>query len=659
MILLSTRCSMMCAAQPEVRAMTNSGVISGAGNFLKSGNGALSLTASNTFSGTMQINAGTVDFGSNGSVAPTTVYLGFATNDRGIMRVQNGNTVNISGSAGMVIGVSGAGALYQSGGAINLTGTASAENFVVGRNSGAYGYYQLSGGSVSIKELAVGSAYGNATGVMDVLGGSLVTEDYFFMNRGDGTGGAGQKSVVNVIGGTLQGNSLLADASFSFNSTDNKLAVMTIGNGGQVILRDNGLDMNRGGNNNTAILNLNQGGLLEVDRVYVGDNRGTQVLNFNGGTLKGAATGVTLISGMNQMNLFGGGMTIDTAGQNQTISDVIAGAAGKGLASIPVIDGGDGYIGPPLVEISGGGGQYATARAIVDPATGKLTSIEVTSPGLNYTSAPSITLTGGGATRVAQLGTPVLADNVSGGLTKKGAGTLTLTGRNTYTGDTSVEVGTLEFNAPSGVSTDANPYVYSGGAITIGNGATLQISGVRYDFNQDTFVFGSNGGGTLLNSSANFVNRSNTFRTTGGARNQINDSGGFFNFDSGINTFDVARGTDTTSDLTVNAVLANMGTILKTGNGIMTLTAQNTYVGGTTVNAGTLVLNDTWNGVANSWPGIGVVRGNLVINSGATVVLNSSGNGEAGGALGWADGKKVTNLVINGGLLDGYNATSD
>ncbi|NBP36609.1 MAG: hypothetical protein EBV01_14610, partial [Betaproteobacteria bacterium] len=104
-------------------------------------------------------------------------------------------------------------------------------------------------------------------------------------------------------------------------------------------------------------------------------------------------------------------------------------------------------------------------------------------------------------------------------------------------------------------------------------------------------------------------------------------------------TRSTARGTDTTSDLTVNAVLANMGTILKTGNGIMTLTAQNTYVGGTTVNAGTLVLNDTWNGVANSWPGIGVVRGNLVINSGATVVLNSSGNGEAGGALGWAVGR--------------------
>ncbi|NBS80173.1 hypothetical protein EBS57_10375, partial [bacterium] len=167
----------------------------------------------------------------------------------------------------------------------------------------------------------------------------------------------------------------------------------------------------------------------------------------------------------------------------------------------------------------------------------------------------------------------------------------------------------------------------------------------------DTFVFGSNGGGTLLNSSANFVNRANTFRTTGGARNLINASGGFFNFDTGTNTFDVARGTDATSDLTVNAVLANAGSVLKTGNGIVTLTAQNTFVGGTTVNAGTLVLNDTWN-FGPSWPGIGVVRGNLTINQGATVELRGTGTG----ALGWADGQKITNLVINGGLLDGYNS---
>ncbi|NCZ97489.1 hypothetical protein EBZ02_10170, partial [bacterium] len=137
--------------------------------------------------------------------------------------------------------------------------------------------------------------------------------------------------------------------------------------------------------------------------------------------------------------------------------------------------------------------------------------------------------------------------------------------------------------------------------------------------NQDTFVFGSNGGGTLLNSSANFVNRANIFRTTGGARNLINASGGFFNFDTGTNTFDVARGTDATSDLTVNAVLANAGSVLKTGNGIMTLTATNTYSGGTTVNAGTLVLQDTANN------GTGVIQGALSVFSNAVVRLTLVG----------------------------------
>jgi autotransporter-associated beta strand protein len=250
---------------------------------------------------------------------------------------------------------------------------------------------------------------------------------------------------------------------------------------------------------------------------------------------------------------------------------------------------------------------------------------------------------------VATLGTATLADNISGGLTKQGAGTLTISGRNTYTGETTVEAGTLQFNSASGI------YTYSGSTVNIGNGATAQISGDRYDFNQKTFLFGTNGNGTLLNTSANFVNRTNTFRTSGGARNQINNSGAaFFNFDSGINTFDVVRGTDASSDLTVNAVMANAGSVLKTGNGILTLTAQNTYVGGTTVDAGTLVLNDSWN-YNPVWSGIGVVRGNLAINQGATVALRGTGTG----ALGWLAGSQVTNLVINGGLLDGYSINAD
>ncbi|NCX36491.1 MAG: hypothetical protein EBX19_07800, partial [Actinobacteria bacterium] len=507
--------------------MTNSGVISGAGNFLKSGNGALSLTASNTFSGTMQINAGTVDFGTNGSVAPTTVYLGFATNDRGIMRVQNGNTLNISGSSGMLIGVSGAGALYQSGGNINLTGSASAANFVVGMNSGAYGYYQLSGGSVSIKEFAVGSYAGNATGVLDVLGGSLVTEDYFFMNRGDGTGGAGQKSMVNVIGGTLQGGpGDLPGQQARYEP------------GRQQQHRDP--EPEPGG---LAGSGPDRGGRQPWHAGAEFQRRHAERRGHRGDADLGHEPDEPLRR------------RYDHRHRRPEPDDFRCHrrGGGQGIGQHP----GDRRRG--RLHRAAPGGDQRRRRAVCHRAgdrgsgDGQADQHRGHQPGVELHQRPD----DHPDRRGRDPGGPVGHGSADGQRFRRAD-------------EEGVEAGTLEFNAPAGASSDANPYIYMGGTIGIGSGATVQITGTRYDFNQDTFVFGTNGGGTLLNSSANFVNRANTFRTTGGARNQINASGGFFNFDTGTNTFDVARGSDASSDLTVNAVLANAGSILKTGNGIMT-----------------------------------------------------------------------------------------
>src|SRR5581483_7269736 len=98
---------------------------------------------------------------------------------------------------------------------------------------------------------------------------------------------------------------------------------------------------------------------------------------------------------------------------------------------------------------------------------GAVTGITVTSPGNNY-SAPTVTLVGGGYTVPATINTVAIAANVSGGLTKTGGGTLTLSGGYTYTGPTVVAGGTLSLN--TGITFPGTP-----GDVIVSN-ATLTVN---------------------------------------------------------------------------------------------------------------------------------------------------------------------------------------
>jgi hypothetical protein len=77
------------------------------------------------------------------------------------------------------------------------------------------------------------------------------------------------------------------------------------------------------------------------------------------------------------------------------------------ITSIQVTDNGSGYVSTATVNISGGGGNGATA--VVSVSRGVVTEIRVTNPGSGYTNAPSITVSGGGgsgATATAFIGGP-------------------------------------------------------------------------------------------------------------------------------------------------------------------------------------------------------------------------------------------------------------
>ena len=79
------------------------------------------------------------------------------------------------------------------------------------------------------------------------------------------------------------------------------------------------------------------------------------------------------------------------------------------------------------------------------------------------------------------------------------------------------------------------------------------------------------------------------------------------------------------------------GGLTKNGNGTLTLSGANTYTGGTTVSGGTLILNNGGQ--------VGCILGALIIDSGATVQLNTAD------ALGWGGGTAVTQINVNGGTL--------
>ncbi|MBF96744.1 MAG: hypothetical protein CMJ13_05940, partial [Pelagibacterales bacterium] len=150
----------------------------------------------------------------------------------------------------------------------------------------------------------------------------------------------------------------------------------------------------------------------------------------------------------------------------------------------------------------------------------------------------SISLTNNSTINVDTSDTLTYGGVISGsyGLTKSGAGTLVLTGNNSYTGSATLSAGTLQ------VASDAN------------------ISGSPGSTDADNIIFS---GGTLNNTSGFTLdsNRGITLSSTG----TIN--------------------TDSSTTLSYGGVVAGAGAITKSGDGTLSLSGANTYTGDTTISA--------------------------------------------------------------------------
>ena len=196
-----------------------------------------------------------------------------------------------------------------------------------------------------------------------------------------------------------------------------------------------------------------------------------------------------------------------------------------------------------------------------------------------------------GATSVQELSATVADSKGPGGgsihLKKCGAGTLKLSGANTYSGQTIVTGGTLSVaslnrvvkGAPS--SSLGAPKTDADGEIMISGGSTLAYTGKGETTDRTLNLPGGGDTITLDQSGTGLLKLTSPFVMSGYAENKTIILAG-----SSAGTGELAFNIDNVYDRKGKAVTA----ITKTGTGTWTLSGNNTYTGPTTVKQGTLLL---------------------------------------------------------------------
>ncbi|MDU0342401.1 autotransporter-associated beta strand repeat-containing protein [Bosea rubneri] len=510
------------------------------GVLLGVGGTAMSFTGSNV----SLTNSGTVDPMLLGQLSILSSGLVVGNTNASIVSVTNNSGGTLAGTSGLLgmnlSGLTGMALTLQNG----TGGTSTITNSGVIRSSALLGI------TAAVGDMPVVAAYGGGQVSFTNNAGATINGRVAF--QAPGTPGQGN-SFTNA--GTITGGvSLGAGATNTFTALTGSSVSAGVGSNGNAL----GVVGLSGVSIGFAAAGIVDGGLGGANTLVLGRD-------------PGQATGSLTLG--NYIN-FG---TLQIQNGDWSLTGATT-ASSVSLMGGTAIVGGPAPFGSLTIQADGGG---------IDSSVAGLTlanAIAIGSGGLTGRTSNSYVLSG------------VLSG--TGGLTKTGAGTLTLTATNTYTGDTVINAGTLALGA--------------GGSLASGGAVNLAGAGASFD-----------------------ISASGAAQTIGAL--------------SGVAGTAVALGANTltlgtAANATFAGVITGTGAVVKQGSGSQVLTGANTYAGGTTINAGTLAL-----GAGGSLASGGAVN---LAAAGASFDISGAGMSQTIGALSGIAGTAIslgsTGLTLGG-----------
>jgi autotransporter-associated beta strand protein len=477
------------------KSATISAVLAGV-DINKAGDGNLTLSGANTYTGNLNINAGSVTLtGSNATTralfmrgaSTLTIDSGGSlrtTNNFSSMGVLTGDvaTVTIKGTGSFTAGdadfnvsdTNGSqGSLFvQDNATLSVAGT-----FYVSKNQNTTAAVNLSGGSINASRNFVVGQGGSSNGDVSVTGGSLsVNGETWIGNNGGGNGSLVQS------GGAVSGNNWFVVGRVGATGVyDMSGGTLTKTGGGNFILGDGG------GSNGTMSLSGNAA-VNAQSEFWIGQNTGVGTLTLAGNTSLTATNWIAVgrQGGTGTLNLSGG--TITKAGTN-TSHFIVGSLGGKG--TVNQTGGTVNTVGAGRIRLGEG-----TSTALWDLSGGTVSTdgLEVAWAGgtnefrirdLGSLTAGFLTISVNGTGVINQSGGTV---NVAGTLDVQGAGgagTYNLSGGSlSVDGNIDAALGTFSFAGGEITRSNAGIITFDG-ALTTGTGlATFDLDNDKtFDIN--------------------------------------------------------------------------------------------------------------------------------------------------------------------------------